>query len=328
MFSVTKSFSSLLAPSALLASAIIAVQVGYSFYAGDPLCLNEGCEIVEQLTTIPPLYFNGAGLFFFLTIYIAVKLANSGSRAMRYLVVTLLTAAMGAEAVLVCFQYLIAQSWCSYCLIIFSFIVLLNLIAGSAQFFRGSVVFLVAAAAFFSLNFGAAPHGDDRSYRDGILTTRPGETSTPELYLFFSSTCSHCENVIDTLALKPALTVHFNPIDEITELEIDNREPLQDYLPGANKTFLQTFGITKVPTLLLVSENQYQIISGEYAIQDEINRLTGQQQVQSSTSADFSSQSNAVSPLPGLSDDGCSTGENCEDGADLLFPGSAPQGGQ
>jgi len=327
MFSVTKHFSSLLAPLALIASALIATQIGYSFYAGDPFCMNEGCEIVEHLTTIPPLYFNGAGLFFFLTLYIAVKLANSGSRAMRYFVLTLLTAAMGAEGILIGFQYLIAQAWCSYCLIIFSFIALLNLIAGGAQFFRGAAVFLVVTAAFFSLNFGASPHGDTRSFKDGVLTTRIGDANTPEMYLFFSSACSHCENVIDTLALEPGLTVHFNPIDEVTELEIDNREPLQDYLPGANTAFLKTFGITKVPTLLLVSENKYQIISGEYAIMDEIDRLTGQQEVQSSTGADFSSQSSAVSPLQGLSEDGCSTGleVGCEDGADIFLPESAPQ---
>ncbi len=327
MYSTTKTFPSVLASLALLASSIIGAQIGYTFYAGDTLCFNEGCGIVEQLTTVPPLYFNGAGLLFFLTIYIAVKLANKGSHAMRSSVLTLLTAAMGAEAALISFQYLIAQEWCSYCLVIFTFIVLLNFLAGGAQVFRGLVVFLVVAAAFFSLNFGTPAHDGGTSYEAGVLTTRPGHINRPKLYLFFSSTCPHCENVIDTLALEPSLTVHFNPIDEVTSLDIENREPLQNCSPEANKAFLQSLGITQIPVLLQVSENKQIVITGEYAIHDKIRSLAGKQQAQSNDE-DFSSQSSSVSLMQERSEDGCSTEGNCEDGAELLIPDSAPQVGQ
>ena len=39
---------------ALVASLLIAGQIGYTLYQGAPLCLNGGCKVVEKLAKVSP----------------------------------------------------------------------------------------------------------------------------------------------------------------------------------------------------------------------------------------------------------------------------------
>ena len=56
---------------ALLAGLLTAAQSGFILLRGDSFCLNDGCRVVEELTRVPPLVVNLAGLLFFLTVLAA-----------------------------------------------------------------------------------------------------------------------------------------------------------------------------------------------------------------------------------------------------------------
>ena len=61
----------------LLACLVIAVQMCMIIFRGDAVCLNEGCKIVERLTTISPFYFNMIGLVYFVILLMVIRLKNS-----------------------------------------------------------------------------------------------------------------------------------------------------------------------------------------------------------------------------------------------------------
>lgn len=322
-YSRPKPFLKKLGFLALFASIIVLVQICIILTQGDPLCLNQGCEIVEQLNKVPPLFFNLAGFVFFLIIYWGVRMTNRGSSSARALVLVLLTAGMGAEAVLVGFQYLIACTFCSYCLFICACIFLLNILAGWRQALRGLVVFCAVAAAFFSLDF-RAPAEQNLSYQDGIIATRQGTQAEPQLHLFFSSTCSHCENIIQLLAPQENLTVALHPIDAVEAIDMPGIKQSATYSTAANRNFLASLGINEVPVLLLEENEQYSVYQGERIIQQQINKLTMPQGKEESKEEQNLSQTSSQDAGLNMSSDGCSVEENCEDGTDLIPSLSAP----
>lgn len=61
---MTERNSKLISILSFAASILIIIQVIYISLSGEAACLNQGCEIVESLTTIPPLYFNLIGFLF------------------------------------------------------------------------------------------------------------------------------------------------------------------------------------------------------------------------------------------------------------------------
>ena len=46
---------------ALLASLVVGGQIASILLQGKSVCLNEGCQVVEQLTRVPPLFLNLLG---------------------------------------------------------------------------------------------------------------------------------------------------------------------------------------------------------------------------------------------------------------------------
>lgn len=322
-YSQPKPFLKKLGIFALFSSIIVLVQIGIILIQGDPLCLNQGCEIVEQLNKVPPLYFNLAGFVFFLIIFLGVRMTKRGSTPARALVLVLLTAGMGAEAVLVSFQHLIARTFCSYCLIICAFVVLLNVLAGWRQALRGLVIFCAVGAAFFSLEFRTSAE-QTLSYQDGILATRQGTQTEPQIHLFFSSTCSHCENIIKLLAPQKSLTVAFHPIDSVEAVDVPGIEKSATYSIAANRNFLASLGINEVPVLLLKEKDQYTVLKGKHTIQQQIDKLITPQQEEESRGKQDISPTSSMNTDPGMSNDGCSVEEDCEDGTNLIPSRFAP----
>ena len=183
---------------ALVASLLIAAQIGYTLYQGSPLCLNDGCNVVEKLTRVSPLVFNVVGFFFFQVVYWGLYVARGEMRRLPQFIKSLLLAALAVEAVLIGFQYLVAQAFCAYCLGILVFIVLLNLLLGWRQIVPGFLVFVAAILAFASLDLNQSAPGE-QAFTAGVFASRPGLLKDPENYLFYSSTCAHCERVIASL---------------------------------------------------------------------------------------------------------------------------------
>jgi hypothetical protein len=202
---------------AFLASVLTAVQAFLIYINEEAICFNTGCEVVDSLTTISPLYFNLVGFVFFQVLFWCLLWGRDGSVHWHKLARLLLLAGLCAEAVLVFFQYAIATVFCSYCLIILLFIVLLNILSGPRQIFRGIVLYSAVTAACFSLQFRTVSSG--MSLDEGSMAMVTGEKNGAELYLFFSSTCAYCEKVIEALKQDNSCTVRFNPIERIENFD-------------------------------------------------------------------------------------------------------------
>lgn len=275
-----------------LASMLTAVQVVLELRGAKGLCFNNGCEIVESMTKVSPLVFNVAGLLFFQTLFWLFLLGKNGSEYWLKLARLLLLAGLAAEAVLVFFQYSIATVFCSYCLVIFTVIVLLNLCGGPHQLVRGMVIFIAVLAACFSLQFSPDSTGRGTSLDSGSLAMLNGKRDGVMLYLFFSASCSHCEKVIEAIDADNVCTVRFNPIERIEKFAIANMVRFADYDPEVNRTLLQSLSINEVPVLMAKAGDETQILKGEKRIMEYLQKTCRQ-----SRGIDYSGTSN--SPAPG-----------------------------
>ena len=295
---------------ALVGCALTGLQTFLILYQGDGLCLNEGCEVVETLTLLPPLYFNIAGFLFFLFISFGISQARKGSELWQRFTSLLLLAAIAAEAVLVCFQYFITDVFCSYCLIIFSLIVLINLFMGLRQTFRSVVIFAAACVAFSSLNFNVESQSTF-SLDDGTLATFKADSSDRQLYLFFSSTCAHCESVIEAMKEEISCDVSFNPVDQVASFTFPNIHVSPSFEPRVNVSYLKHLGISEVPAMTSIQQQSTTVLKGEKAIVAYLQQYCLPGKSEKIAEPQYNQSSSYSFPLPEA--DGCAVTENCEE---------------
>ncbi len=295
---------------ALLASLLIAAQIGFILFVGTPLCLNGGCKVVEQLTKVSPLVFNLAGLCFFQVIFWGFRAARNQPRRLPQWVKALLLAGLAVEGVLISFQYSVAQAFCVYCLGILAFIVILNLLVGLKQAIPGLLLFVVVSLAFASLEINP-PQTSERAFTAGIFASRAGSTKDAESFLFFSSTCAHCEKVITALQTNDRSTVFFNPIDRVKDLNLANLSRTDTYSPAANRALLSALGIEDIPVLMTKTPEGLSIRRGAAAILAYLDKTTLANPARQSGEAP-TPVGQAV--IPGLdTKDGCSVTTDCTD---------------
>lgn len=234
----------------------------------DGICFSSGCEIVDSQTTIPPVAFNFCGLVFFQAVFWGVWVGRK-SQELQFYVRMLLWAGLAAEGVLVAFQYLVLETFCSYCLIIFALVVLLNLLGGLHQAVTGAAVFVAVVIAFASLEF-TSPTTESAAglsaLEQGTYAVLPGEENKPQLVLFFSSTCPHCEKVIASMQQGSACTVRFNPVSKVAKFPLTGVPPIGDYDIGINRAFMASLEQKYIPVLLVKQQKSLQLISGGNAI--------------------------------------------------------------
>lgn len=295
---------------ALLASVFTAVQAFFIHFKGQTICFTDGCAIVERLTTVPPLYFNIAGFLFFQAIFWFLIWGRYGAEQWHKLARLLLLAALCAEAVLVFFQYAIVKVFCSYCLVIFGFIVLLNLLSGARQVFRGIVLFSTITLVCFSLQFGK---GAGQASLDGGSVARVSkEQQEGKIYLFFSATCAHCEKIIELLQEENSCTTSFNPVERLDNFAFPGAEYFADYNPEINLNFLSSLSIKEVPVLVGIEQQEISILRGEQHIRRYV-----EDKCRKAEEADYSGRSSAVLPgqiYPGaekVQDDACRVETDC-----------------
>lgn len=288
---------------ALVASLMVAGQIGFTLYQGEPLCLNDGCKVVEKLTRFSPLVFNVVGLLFFQTIYWGLRAAKGERRRLPSFVPMLLLAALAAEAILTGFQYWAAHTFCAYCLTILALIVLLNVLLGLRQLLSGVLMAATAALAFASLDLHQPVPGQ-QAFTAGVFASRPGGSKFPEHYLFYASTCAHCEQVIAALRSNGRVTVHFNPIDRVTAIDLPQTTTNPAYAPEVNKALLTSLAIDEIPVLMTKTSDGWLIRRGETAILAAL-ALSPRTETGSRPSG-ASATPNAQSAIPGLDgSDGC-----------------------
>lgn len=302
---------------ALSASLLTLVQIILLESGLEGICFSGGCEIVDSQTTISPVWFNFMGLVFFQSIFWGLWVGQK-SKELQFYVRLLLFAGLAAEGVFVAFQYIVVEAFCTYCLVIFALVVLLNLLAGLHQALTGAALFAAVIIAFSVLQFKTAtPESavtDINDLEKGVYAVLAGEEKKPKLSLFFSSTCPHCEKVIESLQQGTVCRVNFNPVSKVTKFPLKTVIAKEYYDIGINRSFMASLGQKHIPVLLVEQQRHLQVISGGNAIMsylDESCRLPPAMSSQGKSSSllepvnDLVLQSQSDSCSDDVSDDEC-----------------------
>ncbi|NPA95166.1 MAG: hypothetical protein GXO58_07045 [Thermodesulfobacteria bacterium] len=228
---------------------------------GSELCFNQGCKIVESFLSLDPLIVNGLGALFFLALLVLFIISRK-RRDLLPLVTFILLLAMVAEGILFSIQLFIAHTFCSYCLIIASIIVLIALI-----FDLKTALFGIAFALFEILIFSniQLPFQTDRSVNlnQGTYAVKTCSNPRSVAYLIFSENCPHCKKVLANLQGCVKCEIHFNPVSKINERVLPGLIPIEGYRPEINILALQIFDIHSVPVLIFRTDEGYKIIKGD-----------------------------------------------------------------
>lgn len=302
---------------AFVATVITITQTALIYLKGAGICFNDGCEIVESLTVVSPLIFNVAGVFFFQLIFWTLVWGRNGSVYWYKFADLILLCGLCAEAVLLFFQYRIAEVFCSYCLIIFCCILLLNILSGPKQLFRGIVLFCTIMVACFSLQWKApSSQGGSYSLDSGTMAVTQGRDGYGVGYLFFSSSCVHCEEIIGMLREDNLCSVRFNPVEQIDDFQFPGAKNRQGYSHQTNIDFLKMLSITEIPVFVVDGSQEKRILRGAEQIKKYIEGFC-----QNEEAADYSGSTSIVpgqSYISGVASavsDGCVLAEDCDDTA-------------
>ena len=258
----------------LLAGLVIVLQITFILTRGEAFCLNEGCRVAEKLTVIPPLFINLAGLLYFLVLFGIGRLSLSGSYNSLGLLSLLLLLGLAVEGVLLSYQLFVIRTFCSYCLVIFFFVVVLNLIRGWQQIRIAIPLFAAILASFAALNFNPASvlALRNETFASGTYAVKKCAEPTKKLYFFFSSNCPHCKNVLSVLENCNICEFSFNPVDENQVLTMPGIEYTRSYSPTLNRAILSMLAIDTIPVLLEQNRDGLTFIRGEDSIIRYVNR--------------------------------------------------------
>lgn len=257
----------LLALTALAAALLIAMQLCLIAWQGEAACFNEGCLIVEGLTRVSPFVFNLFGLLFFLLVGLMALFVRNRPITARFLSLLLL-AAMSGEGVLLAYQYQVALTWCSYCLIILGLVALCNLLVGLRQLFSALVLVAAVNIIFAMLSFEPAQQdARNRGLAAGTAAVLPGAGAGRSVFLIYSKDCPHCLALLRKLPEFADCTIRLNPVGEVPRVDIPGLEPVAHYQPKNNLQLLRVLQIDAVPVLVVPENGGYRIIRSESGIE-------------------------------------------------------------
>ena len=252
---------------ALIASILAAAQVMFILVSGSIICLNQGCRVVENLTLVPPLYLNIVGFIFFQTIFWLSFYVSRNSDQPSELLGLLLISGLTFSSALLAYQLFFVHAFCGYCLLIFGFVFTMNLCYGRKQRISGTVILTAIIFSFSILNFMPTEvFSKFYSLKNAAYGHRPCDFPSKEIYLIFSSDCSHCMNVIQELNNCNSCDLYLNPIDNMVSLKAEGLELNPDFSPDLNKLILKVLEIDTVPVLVAKSQEGYRFIKGEKKI--------------------------------------------------------------
>ena len=252
---------------ALIASIITAIQVGMGLIYGSTICPNEGCKFVEALTTISPLYLNLLGFVFFQGVFWGLRFQKNRSTAPADFLGLLLISGLVFDSVLLAYQLFVARTFCGYCLLIFVFVLALNLLHGRRQMLAGITIMVMALFSFSVLTF--MPTGvlsKSEPLKTASYGVKSCSTPTKEIFLIFSSDCPYCESVLQTLSNCNSCDLYLNPINQINSLEYMQLDLNPEFSPEVNRLVLAVLGIDTVPVLVAKSAEGFRFIKGEKKI--------------------------------------------------------------
>ncbi len=249
---------------ALIASLAVGVQIILILFTGEAACFNEGCKIIERLTTVSPLFFNLVGFIYFLVVFGAAMIVRSRPPSKKEWLPILLFAGMAVEGVLLSYQIFVAHIFCLYCLFLFLMVLLLNAMSGRFQFISAAVIVIAISIIFSLLSFGpSVAISRYQSLGEGTFAVKSCESPLKNLYMMFSSNCPHCQNVLKALESCNSCEFHFNPVDQIESLDFPDLTFNSSYSPEINRTILSLLGIEEVPVVIVRNPDGLSIIKGE-----------------------------------------------------------------
>lgn len=293
-----------------LAALLTGIQALLILFGGKGICLNDGCAVVDGFTRVSPFYFNLAGCCYFLFLSWCFFQAQKKKELFQILAGFVLFGGIAAEGVLVFFQYVVVSTFCSYCLIVCSAIVLLTVLSGLKQVAGGAVLFFSVFLALSSLDFNASAVGS-MSLDGGSYAQISGEKDKPSLYLFFSETCPHCENVIAVMDEKRSCTIRFNPIDKVKRFSFPGSSRLPEYDPLVNVNFLKNLDLSEIPVLIVRGQEKIEILKGEGRIIRYLQENCGNDVGSGGTV--LGTEGGSYDYLPFLQkEEGCSVDEDCD----------------
>ncbi len=257
-----------IAALALAGWATIMAQIGYTLITDQAFCPDIGCEIVASMLKIPPLWFNLAGGTFFLALFILALLARKGNLNIQVLLRVLLLCGLAAEGVLISYQWFVVQVFCSYCIVIFAFILLMNIISGWRQACLGVLIISSQILVFSLLQFNNPALGiNNLSLADGTSAIKRSVVpSDRQLFFIFSEDCPHCHNIFEVLKTTELCEVKLNPIHQIEQSPLPDLEPVDSYNLTVNIKILRMLDINTVPVLIEKRNDGVELIRGEKQI--------------------------------------------------------------
>jgi len=249
---------------ALIASIGVALQTVITWYSGSGICPTQGCRIVEDLTLIQPLWVNFLGLLFFQAVFWSSRVLKEKTYFGMDPMGLLLSGALAFDSALLAYQIFVVQTFCAYCLVVFSVVLLLNLMYGHKQAVWSFTVLTAILLSFSILSFSPGNRESQTfSLKEAAFGVRSCSTPTKEVYLIFSSTCPHCQTVIESLEECNSCDLYLNPIDEIETLGLEDIERIESFSPQINRGILELLEIDTIPVLISKGTDSYRIIGGE-----------------------------------------------------------------
>jgi hypothetical protein len=286
----------------LFACVVIIAQALLIIFKGKAFCVDEGCKIVEALTLISPFYFNLLGCVYFFTVFCTAVITKCRSD-IEPLLRILLVSGLAADGVLLGYQIFVAHTFCSYCLLVFLLIVILNILMGLRQLTLGLAIIVLQLFVFSLLRFESV---EDRlrglTLDNGTYAVRRCSAPIKQLYLIFSEDCPHCHKVIEALEGCTRCEFNFNPIKKISADLLPGLRPNERYLPQVNTAALKILGIETIPVLIAKDHDGLTFINGEWNIINYIQNTC------------FQGMSLVDENLPDpfeTEDGACSINENC-----------------
>ena len=246
---------------ALIASLVVAAQMVVTMIVGSSICPTQGCKIVEGLTIIPPLFLNILGLLFFQVVFWTRGLLEEKAFWGIDPLGAMLLCGLTFDSALLAYQIFVAQTFCGYCLVVFGFVIVLNLLKGRKQV---PLSFAIVGVILFSFSILSFVPGGSVSKTFSLKRAAYGHKScsapTKEIYLFFSSKCSHCQSILQSLNQCNSCDLYFNPITEIEKLDVAGIELNEGFSARINRHILTVLGIDTIPVLVSKGPDSYSII--------------------------------------------------------------------
>lgn len=309
----------------LAACLLCATQAFLLVYQQGAFCLNqEGCDLVEGLTKVSPVIVNLLGSLYFLILFLALW-GSKKSVVWANSVLLILLAGVAAEGVLISYQEFIVGVYCSYCLMVFGCVVVLNLLAGWRQILMGIFVFGSIVVVFSGLKFISPTESDGIDLNNGIYGSLEIPGAAEDLYLFFSASCPHCEDVIASIDEDFSCSLNFNPVQQIQTPPLKGITVNDTFSPETNLRFLKQLNIWEVPVLAIQKQNEIRVIRGKKSIVQFLDQNCRPQEFEgSSYDTDVNDMSLPAQQFPYFDNneqkDACVVEESCVEVVPVLPP--------